>query len=182
MKQLNTYITEKLVIGKNIIHKKQVSTKEELRKILVIRLSQDPNADLNDIDVSKITNMGPMNNYKGLFEGLDPHNIDISRWNIRNVKTMRGMFANCPNFNSNLSGWDVSNVEDMGFMFDGCKNFNSDLSNWDVSNVTNMEFMFIECKKFNSDLSNWDVSNVENMEDMFHECKSLKNIPSWYKG
>ena len=58
MKTLNNYITEKLVIGKNIIHKKiQVSTKDELRDILETRLREDKNADLNDLDVSTITDM-----------------------------------------------------------------------------------------------------------------------------
>ena len=185
MKRINNYIQEKLVINKNTkarVYTCQPKDKNELRKILKERLSKDKNADLNDIDVSQITNMGPLNTskYEGLFENLDPHNIDISTWDITNVKNMRGMFANCPNFNSNLYGWDMSKVEDTAFMFYECKNFNSDLSNWNVNNVTDMFSMFEGCKKFNSNLSNWDVSSVENMGSMFNGCTSLKNIPSWY--
>lgn len=154
MKTLNNYITEKLVIGKNIIHKKpkiQVSTKEGLKKILEKRLAEDKDADLNNIDVSEITDM------MWMFKSLDPHNIKINQW-------------------------DVSNVKDMYGMFDGCTNFNSDLSNWNVSNVQDMENMFYHCKNFNSDLSNWDVSKAKSMNRMFNGCDSLKNKPSWYVG
>jgi len=157
MKTLDSYITEKLVIGKNIIHKKiKVSTRDELRAILEERLAEDKNADLNDIDVSQITDMGVDSKNVGLLEDLDPHNIDISLWNVSKVENMCGMFY-------------------------GCANFNSDINNWDVSNVEDMRYMFYGCKKFNCDLSKWDVSNVEDMRWMFEYCNSLKNKPSWYK-
>ena len=145
MKNLNNYIFEKLNV-KNISAnniKRQYScrpkTKDELRKILKERLKENKNADLNDIDVSEITNM----DY--LFYGLDPHNIDISEWDVSNVINMRSMFIYCWKFNSDLSKWDVSNVTNMFDMINGCKEFNSDLSKWDVSNVTDMRDMFYNC-------------------------------------
>ena len=160
MKNLNNYILEKLNI-KDI--KRQYNyfpkTKEELRKILEERLKDDKDADLNDIDVSEITNMGYKGFLKdcGLFEGLDPHDIDISRW-------------------------DVSKVRDMSAMFFECENFNCDLSKWDVSNVTDMYAMFNDCKNFTGEgLENWNVSNVKRTWSMFYGCKSLINSPSWYK-
>ena len=140
MKNLNNYIFEKLNI-KDI--KRQYNyfpkTKGELRQILEERLKEDQDADLNDIDVSEITNM------KDLFGHLAPHNIDISEWNVSNVKDMRFAFASCVNFNSNLSKWDVSNVKDMSHMFYDCQNFNADLSKWDVSNVNDMGDIFYAC-------------------------------------
>ena len=115
MKNLNNYISEKLNI-KDI--KRQYNyfpkTKDELRQILEERLKEDKNANLNDIDVSKITDMSY------LFSDLDPHNIDISEWNVSNVTDMYKMFYDCNSFNSDLSNWDVSNVTDMYNMFDGC--------------------------------------------------------------
>ena len=176
MNNLSTYIIEKLKINKstNLYHY-HPKDKDEL-KSLITKLIEErgKDADLNDIDVSDITDM-----YE-LFYGLDPHKIDISEWNVSNVKNMELMFDNCINFNSDLNKWDVSNVKNMEAMFVRCINFNSDLSNWDVSNVTNMYSMFCNCENFNSDLSNWDVSNVKDMKDMFGGCKSLKQIPSWY--
>ena len=138
MKNLNTYINEKLTI----VHKSYScapDTTEELKEILKERLTNDPNADLNDIDVSNIIDMS------FLFSGLDPHNIDISKWDVSNTEDMKFMFNRCENFNSDLSGWDVSNAEDIYCMFINCKNFDSDISNWDISNVQDMRHMFNGC-------------------------------------
>ena len=56
MKNLNTYIHEKLTI----VHRSYScapQSKEELREIIEERLKEDPDADLNDIDVSNVTDM-----------------------------------------------------------------------------------------------------------------------------
>ena len=111
----------------------------ELKDIIEKRLKKDKNADLNDIDVSDITDM------YNLFFKLDPHNIDISEWNVSKVTDMNYMFSFCKNFNCDLSKWDISHVIKMRGMFLGCKKFNSDLSKWDVSRVKNMWSMFYEC-------------------------------------
>ena len=186
MKKLKDLILEKLIINKHSKVKQQYSCQpknwSELREILEERLAKDKNADLNDIDVSHITSMYNKKKYKGIFDGLDPHNIDISKWDVSNVLNMSYMFYNCKNFNCNLSKWNISKVENMSGMFNVCKNFNSDLSKWDVSNVKYMEYMFDGCENFiGYGLEDWDVSNVESMGWMFDGCKSLKNKPSWYK-
>ena len=128
-------------------------TKEDL--IVCIRkelAEQGPNADLNVIDVSKVTDMSRL-----FFQfRKDIKNINISRWN-------------------------VSAVTNMDDMFNHCVNFNCDLSKWDVSNVESCQYMFYECKKFNSDLSGWKTNKLTDMTHMFDDCKSLKKIPSWYE-
>ena len=151
MKNLNTYITEKL----KIVHKSYScvpKTKDELRKIIKERLEKDPNADLNDINVNNIIDMSI------LFNGLDPHNIDISRWDVSNVENMEFMFNRCENFNSDLSKWDVSKVNNMYSMFNGCTKFNSDLNNWDVSKYNNMWGAFINCDSMKK-LPDWYVKH-----------------------
>ena len=106
------------------------STKWELRNLIESELCrQGPDADLNHIDVSEVTDMS------FLFYGFCVHNIKIDMWNVSNVKTMEGMFYELSRFNCDLSRWNVSNVENMNGMFRFCENFNSDLSSWDVSNV-----------------------------------------------
>ena len=209
MKTITKYITEKLKIGKTYKQEYTCQPKDkfELREILEERLAKDKNADLNDIDVSKITDMGVFDS-RGLFEGLDPHNIDVSRWNVSNVESMDGVFLYCENLDCDLSNWDVSNVKDMRRMFGRCKKFNCYLNDWNVKNVENTSYMFYNCNNFNSDLSDWDMSNVEDtccmfynctkfegeglekwkmknvsgpqMYEMFNECTSLKNMPKWY--
>ena len=119
MKNLKDYINEGFKLGKNKAseYKYFPKDKNELKDILRERLLSDPNADLNDIDVSNVTDMSY------LFFQLDPHNIDISEWDVSNVENMNSMFNGCVNFNCDISNWDVSKVEDMNYMFFGCKKF-----------------------------------------------------------
>ena len=81
----------------------QPKTKDELENIISERVQRDGfYCDLNDIDVSLITNMS------GLFYYYD-FNGDISKWNVSNVTNMTKMFY-YSKFNGDISNWDVSNV------------------------------------------------------------------------
>ena len=99
MKSLTHYIQEKLVINslqeKLVIKKTNQykyfpQSKEELRAIIEKRIKDEGNeVDLNDIDVSNITDMSSLfeeTNFKG----------DISKWDVSNVTDMQDMFYNCP--------------------------------------------------------------------------------------
>ena len=144
MKSLKSYIQEKLIIKKsnkqsNNNYKYFPKTKEELKDIIVNRIKAEGNkVDLNDIDVSEITDMSD------LFGGTD-FNGDISSWDVSNVTDMSSMFWECKEFNQDISNWDVSNVTNMNTMFAWCEDFNQDISNWDVSNVKNMNSIFAYC-------------------------------------
>jgi len=160
MKNLKDIILEKLKINSkskvNEIPKYNyhpITTKGLQRLIKKLIKERGYDADLNDIDTSKITNM----------RGLVSNNNDFVIGNIQ------------------IDKWDVSNVTNMRNMFFGCKAFNCDISNWDVSNVENMTAMFYRCSSFNQDLSKWDVSNVKKMECTFDESPLEKNPPKWYK-
>ena len=88
----------------------QPKTREDLDEIIGERIFyQGNNCDLNDIDVSLITDMS------GLFSDLR-FNGDISKWNVSNVKDMYSMFLNSK-FNGDISDWNVSNVTEMSYMF-----------------------------------------------------------------
>ena len=183
MKQINTYINEKLRLTNKRTYTCQPKDKYELRKIILRRIEdEDHECDLNDIDVSKITDMSWLfdandNGYNDCAKLFKDFDGDISMWDVSNVKDMGAMFYNCKKFNGDLSKWNVSNVENMKFMFGGCEKFNCDVSKWDVSKVKNMNYMFSECKKFNQDLNSWNVSNVKNMRLTFYECPTK---PIWY--
>ena len=140
MRSLDNKIQERLVINsKSKTHSIQPKNTDELKKRIQERLNEDKDADLNDIDVSKITDMTE------LFYELHPHNINISEWDVSNVTDMRYMFYGCHDFNSDLSQWDVHNVKDMHWMFQYCEKFDCDLENWNISKVDDIENMFSYC-------------------------------------
>ena len=130
--------TKRLVIKPILLGELRAIIEQELR-------TQGPDADLNFIDVSLVTDMGD------LFENTG--------YEIRNIK---------------IDQWDTSNVRNMSHMFYNCTDLNCDLSNWDVSNVTNAEEMFYGCKQFNCDLSNWNLSNLKYSGGMFLYAHKLE--------
>ena len=190
MKTLNQYIQEKLIINKNYQDTKIAEPKsfDELRKIIEDKYDklgpgteQNP-IDFNDIDVSNLDSF--CNNDRGLFSVTKFKYIDISDWNVSNVKSTGYMFFECKELKSvgDISNWDVSNVTNMGSMFFKCEKLESvgDISMWDVSKVSNMEFMFCNCESFNQDLSSWNVSSVTDMTYIFCNCKSFnQDISKW---
>ena len=123
------------------------ANKDELRTLIEQELEhQGPDADLNFIDTSLITDMSY------LFEGFNRLHI---KFFIRNIK---------------IDEWDVSNVTNMTRMFNICTQFNCDLSSWDVSNVNDMDYMFGHCYEFRCDLSGWKP-NFRNLNStMFGSC------------
>ena len=138
MKTLNQYIKEKLIINqrfdeKLIINKNYIDAKivvktfGELRKIIINRYDklgpgtkQNP-IDFNDIDVSNIDSFCNDKD-TGIFDGMDFKYIDISDWDVSNVKSMYDMFFACNKLKSvgDLSKWNVSKVTNMSGMFYGC--------------------------------------------------------------
>jgi len=188
MKTLSTYINEKLVLNKDTFkYKYMPQTKKELCKIIqdIINnsdLESDNVIDLNDIDTSKITDMS------SLFELEEIKKIDISGWNVSNVKDMSYMFYKCKNLQSvgDLSDWDVSNVTSMTNMFMECKKIKTveGIERWNMSNVTNIYGMFAKCENFMQDLNSWEI-NDNNIKCgfCFYETKlqENKNLPEWFK-
>ena len=190
MKSLINYINEKLIVNKNYNSYTCVPKSfKELRNIIKDRYDklgadteQDP-IDFNDVDISNIDSFYDKNK-GGIFSRTKFKYIDISDWNVSNVKSMNNMFYMCEELESvgDLSKWDVSNVMSMRGMFSDCNKLKSvgDISSWDVSNVTDMGFMFKYCESFNQDISKWDVSSVTDMTYMFDRCKSFnQDISKW---
>ena len=168
MKTLTKYLNEKLVINKDYkdAYTCAPNTVEELRKIIEDRYNEfgpgtkNNPIDFNDVDVSNIDSFYDNNINIGIFEDIKFEYIDISDWNVSNVKKMVSMFYKCKQLKSigDISDWNVSNVKDTTAMFFGCEQLKSV-----------------------GDLSNWDVSNVKYMNNTFKES-GITNIPKWYKG
>ena len=169
---LQKFINERLKITSNskLLSKTKPESKDELQALIFKELNkQGPDADLNFIDTSEITDMS------WLFHTLGIGNIQIDEWDTSNVTNMVGMFYNCENFDGDLSRWDTSKVTNMGTMFYGCQVFEGvGLDSWNVSKVTKMDTMFTYCEKFDGNLSSWDVSKVVNMDGMFSKCSIFR--------
>ena len=112
MKTINEYLKLKGVKQKRL-YTDTPKDKVELDSIILTRISKyGYECDLNDIDVSNITNMS------GLFM-CSKFNGDISEWDVSNVTDMNTMFL-MSKFNGDISKWNVSNVKDMKYIFRGC--------------------------------------------------------------
>lgn len=158
MKHFSEYfnIHEKLYISDDIkTHEYAPRTNDELFDIVKKLVDErGVDADLNDIDTSKVKDMS------NLFFNLFKNNI-----NVRNI---------------DISRWNVSQVTDMTAMFFKCEEFNCDISHWDVSNVEATSGMFYKCKKFSYDLSKWKPTKLRYCKEMFTGCELLKTLPEWY--
>ena len=89
MKTLKQHIFEKLKVSKNP-YTLFPKTNEELKHMIEDEISKNGNeCSLNHIDVSRITDMSK------LFFGYG-FTVDISEWNVSNVKDMKFMFRNSP--------------------------------------------------------------------------------------
>lgn len=99
------------------------TSKAELRSSIEQELErQGPDADLNFIDTSEITDM------ERLFCGLKIGRIKIEWWDVSNVTNMGHMFCFCYDFYCDLSHWDTSKVTNMNYMFGHCYKLKCDLS------------------------------------------------------
>ena len=166
---LKSYIKEQLVVESesDVL---RPTRKSELKAIIRHRIEEyGPKCDLNDIDVSRVTDMSDLF-FSSKFNG------DISQWNVSSVRNMNGMFYNSQ-FNGDISKWDVHNVESMFNMFNESR-FNGDISKWDVSSVETMSGMFAN-SEFNGDISKWNVRRVEDMHGMFYNSKFNGDISKW---
>ena len=136
MKEIKTYIIEKLKVSKQV-YTLFPKTTDELKQMIKDEIYKNGNeCSLNHIDVSKITDM------TALFYDSD-FNGDISNWDVSNVENMNKMFAHSK-FNGDISEWDVSSVKTMSWMFYKSK-FNGDISNWNVSDETTQYMPFVGC-------------------------------------
>ena len=106
-------------------------------------------------------------------------NIDLSRFDTKNIVTMCCMFMNCKNLKQlDLSSLSTGNVREMTHMFFRCSSLEQvNLSGLDTHNVEYMGQMFYGCESLKQlDLSSFNTEKVLYMGEMFSNCKSLKQL------
>ncbi len=132
------------------------------------------NQDLNNWDVSNVTS------FYAMFRGASSFNGDITSWDMGSATTLNRMFEGATSFNRDIGIWNVSNVTDLGYTFRQADNFNQDISGWDTSSVTSLRQTFEGADLFNQPLDNWDVSNVISMYQTFNAAKAFNQpLNNW---
>jgi len=173
-----------------------LSQVSNMREMFRLDIKFNSNININDWNVSNVTDMGylfsetlfnqpldkwDVSNVKDMsfmFYSAPNFNQDISNWDVNNVTDMSGMFADT-HFNKPLNDWNVSNVENMHGMFNYNTAFNQSLDKWDVSNVKDMGYMFFYATNFNQDISDWNTNKVTNMDHMFSNTPFNKPLNDW---
>lgn len=87
--------------------------------------------DLFHLKVHEITNMS------SLFK-----DFNFGEFKEENSKIAYTLITGNTYINLNITQWDVGNVKNMNHMFFNSEGLNQDLSKWNVKNVTNMQGMF----------------------------------------
>ena len=124
-----------------------------------------------------------INKIKDMDGIIERKELELTNWNISNVKNLSRLFYNCESLSSlpDISKWNTNNVTDISFLFYGCKFLSSlpDLSKWNTNKVTNMKALFKECESLTSlpDISKWNTNNVIDISFLFYGCKSLSSLP-----
>lgn len=131
MKTIKQHIIESLKINsksKVVKHKYYHPVDKIELALSIAELFKQEIYDLNCIDTSKITDMRCLfsTNVLGIFSGTqyieltnDFEKIDISNWDVSNVKDFSFMFANSK-FNGDTSKWKINLKANISHAFDNC--------------------------------------------------------------
>jgi len=125
--------------------------------------TQATHIDLNNIDTSKLTNLG-----QAFYGCRKLVSLNINEWDTSSVTSFRHLFMWDSALTSlNLTNWDVTKVTDMEDVFTGCSSLTSlDLSNWNTNSLEWAGSTFSQCNNLLVlDISNWNTNNITNRYD-----------------
>ncbi len=165
---------------KNIDH--YINLIDDLDKIKPL-IGRGVNANLNDIDVSRVTNFRNLfsDNSNNQMDFCGRFNGDISNWNMNNAIDLSDMFRNNKMFNQNINNWKFRKLKNLHTTFLGATSFNQPLNKWNVSNVDNFTQMFKDATSFNQNISNWIINDTANKQELFYNCPIQEDYKTKYK-
>ena len=148
MKQLSTYLQEKLVINKDYNSSIKPKNFKALRQIVEERYNklgpgteQKP-IDFNDIDVSEIKSLG-FGYRRGIFTKTNFEYIDISGWEI--PKIYESMFYGCAELKDVKLPSTITRIDNCAFCH--CKNLMSIYINKNITYIDYGAFEYCESLK-----------------------------------
>jgi len=179
MKSINSFINEKLKINKNSKNsqKKKVKNYIELKNLIACEYEEQEHPeilDLNYIDITELDNLISLFDYDN---DIKINNVDVSDWDVSNIRSFKETFASMKNFDCDLSNWNVSKGEDFQGMFIDCNKFDGKfLENWDMSNAKDIQFMLARCSsiKDNVDFTNWfeNLNSISLKKQLYNDLKT----------
>jgi len=113
-----------------------------------------------------------------MFEGCKADTLDLTHWDMSEVKSLSYMF--CRNRIKDLcvNGWQLCKAEDMSYMFlRAFVSESSDFSSWKVNRVRNLTGAFQECKRVKEiNLTDWEVDSMVSISRIFSLCQTLEKV------
>lgn len=180
MNSLRQYITEKFKINtKNISIKKiKVNTFIELKNLIKEEYEKQNHPeilDLNHIDITELDNLIYLFDY----DKIKINNVDVSEWDVSNIRNFQGTFMGMHNFDCDLSNWNVSKANRFESMFFECYNFKGKgLENFDLSNAKDIQFIIAKCKSItdNIDFNPWfkQLQSIDLKHQLYTCLKTCK--------
>ena len=88
------------------------------------------------------------------------------------------MFSDCESLNSiDLSSFNINNIKDMKYMFNNCKSLKPiDLSSLNINSSTDIRYMFNNCSSLQlKDSSSYNDNNINDMKYNSNNCESSKS-------
>lgn len=128
---------------------------------------------LNNANIIKIESA------ESMFHSSSIESIDMTSWNVENLKTTENMFRNCSFLHTvNTNGWDCKNLTTCQSMFDKATALINLTLNWkNVSGIKNTNSMFKECSSLKSlDLSCFNDISVTDATRMFYCLDNVESI------
>lgn len=170
MKSLQQHIEERLIINKNYksLYTEHPNNYEELSELIKQRVKENPEEPyLLDIDVTNIDDFDGLFNVEKDQKYYLKHTkkIDLSTWDVSNVKEFGGMFSRNPYVEYiDLSEWDLKSAQSILSMFYGCSNL-KEIKGIEDFDLTNLEKQDDPGDAFG--------------DDAFYDCNP-NIIPSWW--
>ena len=170
--------------------------------MLVKNTDEDIISLIENLDTSKVEDIGYVFNQFGYFSTSYYPDLDLTKWNVEKVDNVKQAFYFCRAKNLNISGWkftkvtslyqfiyyfygttvnasncDTSNITNMSYCFGNGENIESlDITGWDTSKATTMSYMFYNDKKLVSVTGEIDASSVTTFSSMFNNCNALETV------
>lgn len=128
--------------------------------------------DISKLDTSENKDMDYMFQNDNALKNI----IGIENINLDNITSLREVFSGCGFEILDLSNWNVSNIKNMQSMFSSDSSLKTlNINGWDTSKVEYMNYTWQSCRSL-TDLSKLNTSSIQYIQDTLTGCTGLVNF------